>query len=133
MFHPARAEMSSFLSQGARDLLMPTVWLPFIQNAAGISLEGGAAVLLQGLHYGHKLLPGEQHSVHYGLLLAPVVRCLPPVLEIKSLGNAACMLINSLIYRRPASLQVCMLADPYILSKRWSASSQRCGMACSRK
>ena len=30
-------------------------------------------VLLQGLEYGHKLLPGQQQSAHYGLLLAPVV------------------------------------------------------------
>ena len=79
--------MSSLLSGGVSDLRMSRVWVPFIQNAAGISLREGAAVLLQGLHYGHKLLPGEQHSVHYGLLLAPVVRRLPPELRKKSLGN----------------------------------------------
>ena len=33
--------------------------------------------LLQGLHYGHKLLPGSYQSGHYGLLLAPVVHCFP--------------------------------------------------------
>ena len=78
-------------------------------NAAGISMEGSPPVLLQGLHYGHKLLPGEQHSVHYGLLLAPVVRRLPPELRNGKLEKLMCMLVNSSLCERwAASLQVCI-------------------------
>ena len=61
---PCRASGLAELHPGGATQSKAGVWLsPITYHAA----------LMQGLHYGHKLLPGQHQSAHYGLLLAPVV------------------------------------------------------------